>query len=143
MTFLTRHSPTQTRWYPIDSLFETLFAEPTLRSNTAPQAFAVDVHEEGNAYRIAAELPGVRKEDIRVDVDGSVVTISAETKQEVEAKEGTRLLRAERTYGKTQRSFRLPEEVDQSKGDARFVDGVLEVRLPKKASNGQTRLAIL
>jgi HSP20 family protein len=92
----------------------------------------VDVAEKNGNYVVTAELPGVRKEDIHVSIDGAQVTIEAEVKREKEASQDERVLHSERVYGKLMRSFTLPQEVDESKTQARFKDGVLELTLPKK-----------
>ena len=102
----------------------------------------VDVKEDNDAYQVHAELPGVRKDDIHVSIDGPVVSISAERKQEKEVKEGERVLRTERYFGKVSRSFQLGQEIDEAKASARFNDGVLELKLPKKAEAQAKRLTI-
>jgi HSP20 family protein len=78
-----------------------------------------------------AELPGVKKEDISVSIDGDEVSISAEVKQEKEA-EGESVLRNERYFGPVRRGFTLPQEVDESRAEAAYHDGLLELTLPKK-----------
>lgn len=92
---------------------------------------AVDVSENGDAYTIHAELPGVRKEDVNVTFENGVLTLSAETKSETEEKEGERVIRQERRYGKYMRSLRLGADIDESKVMANYKDGVLEIVLPK------------
>jgi HSP20 family protein len=92
----------------------------------------VDVAEKNGNYVVTAELPGVKKEDIHVSIDGAQVTIEAEVKREKEASQDERVLHSERVYGKLTRSFTLPQEVDESKTQAKFKDGVLELTLPKK-----------
>jgi HSP20 family protein len=108
---------------------------------TAP-TIKMDVKEEGENYLVHAELPGVKKEDIHVVVDGNQVSISAEVKQEKEVKEGERILRSERYFGKVSRSFQLGQEIDDSKASARFNEGVLELTLPKRVALPNKRLAI-
>jgi HSP20 family protein len=102
----------------------------------------VDVAEKNGAYLVTAELPGVKKEDIQVSIDGAQVTLSAEVKREREASEDERVLHVERTYGKVTRSFTLPQELDESKVEAKFRDGVLELTLPKKAAAARKQIAI-
>jgi len=92
----------------------------------------VDVAEKNGNYVVTAELPGVKKEDIHVSIDGAQVTIEAEVKREKEPSQDERVLHSERVYGKVMRSFTLPQEVDESKTQAKFKDGVLELTLPKK-----------
>ena len=84
----------------------------------------------------------MKKEDIRVEIEGNEVLISAEVKRESEKKEGERVLRTERFFGKTARRFALPQEIDESKAEAKYADGVLELTLPKKAAVAGRRVAI-
>ncbi len=102
----------------------------------------VDVAEKNGAYVVSAELPGVKKEDIHVNVDGAKVTLEAEVKREKEASQDERVLHRERVYGKLTRSFTLPQEVDESKAEAKFRDGVLELTLPKKAAAQRKQISI-
>lgn len=92
----------------------------------------MDVSEASSEYVVRAEIPGVKKDDIHVSIDGNMVTISAEIKHEMEASEASMMLRSERCYGKALRSFRLDQEVNEDKVKARYSDGVLELKLPKK-----------
>lgn len=135
-----------TRFDPFDDLFRGFFVRPVELGNlgTATQAptIKMDVKEDSDAYQVHAELPGVKKEDIHVTVDGNLVSISAEVKQEKEVKEGERVLRSERYFGKVSRSFQLGQEVDDGKATARFNDGVLELTLPKRATTASKRLTI-
>lgn len=97
----------------------------------------VDVVEKGNVYKVRADLPGVKKENINVRIDGNIVRIDAETQDAKEFKEdGGKLLRSERYYGAVSRTFSLADEVDESKATAKYSDGVLSLELPKKASTG-------
>ncbi len=132
-----------TRLDPLDDFFRGFFVRPVEMGNTpeAP-ALKLDVKEKGNEYFVHAELPGIKKEDIHVHIDGNLVSISAERRQEKEVKEGERVLRSERYFGKVARSFQLAQELDESKAVARFVDGVLELTLPKKAATTARRLTI-
>ena len=102
----------------------------------------VDVAEKNGAYVVSAELPGVKKEDIHVSVDGAQVTLEAEVKREKEASQDERVLHRERVYGKVTRSFTLPQEVDETKAEAKFKDGVLELTLPKKAAAQRKQISI-
>jgi HSP20 family protein len=87
-------------------------------------------------------MPGIRKEDIHVSIDGPVVSITAERKQEKDVKEGERVLRIERYFGKISRSFQLGQDIDDNAASAKFTDGVLELTLPKKAATQSKRLTI-
>ena len=104
----------------------------------------VDLSEQDGSYLVKADMPGVRKEDIDVRIDGNMVTISAELKKEREAREGEagRVLRHERQYGYASRAFTLASAVDEAKADARYENGVLELTLPKKAAAETKRLAV-
>ena len=102
----------------------------------------IDVVEQNGEYKVLAELPGVRKEDINVQVDGDQVSIVAEVKVEREAREGERVLHTERYAGKLARSFRLGEEIDEGRVSAKYTDGVLELRLPKKAPVAAKQITI-
>ncbi len=102
----------------------------------------VDVKEQDKAYLVHAEMPGIKKEDILVTIDGPVVSISAERKEEKEVKEGERVLRSERYFGKVSRSFNLGQDIDDVAASAKFSDGVLELTLPKKAVAQSKRLTI-
>ena len=128
---------------PFDDFFRGFFVRPVEFGTPADTpSIKVDVKDAPEAYTVHAELPGIKKEDIHVHIDGAVVSISAERKQEKEVKEGERVLRTERYFGKVSRSFQLGQEVDDAKAVAKFTDGVLEVTLPKKAAPQATRLTI-
>lgn len=99
---------------------------------TGGMAIHVDVAEKNGAYQVQADLPGVKKEDINVSVDGKVVTIKAHTQTASEKKNG-KMLFNERHYGEISRSFTLDQEVDESKAKGKYADGVLTLELPKKA----------
>jgi len=118
---------------PIDYDFDGSAQSPEMR---------VDVKENADNYTVLAELPGIGKEDIHVNIDGQLVSISAERKQEKEIRDGERVLRTERYFGKVSRSFQLGQEVDESLARAKFTDGVLELVLPKKAPTQARRLTI-
>jgi HSP20 family protein len=102
----------------------------------------MDATETENCYLIHAEMPGVKKDDIDVAIEGNQVTITAEVKQTWEKKEGDRLLRNERYFGNIYRSFTLPAELDESASVAAYDSGVLELKLVKKAAVAGKRLAI-
>ena len=104
--------------------------------------FRVEVSESENAYTIRAEIPGVKKEDIQISIDNDQVAISAEVKNEKDARDGERLLRSERYYGKVQRAFQLGQPVDDNAAAARYNDGILELTLPKKAATSAKRINI-
>lgn len=102
----------------------------------------LDVTDGGDAYQVAADLPGVKKDDIKVSVDGNVVRISAESKKETEEKKGDQVLRSERYYGMLERSFTLDSDVDEGKVEAKYADGVLKLKLPKKTAATARRITV-
>ena len=108
----------------------------------SPSQIKIDVKETPSAYTVVAEVPGVAKEDIHVTVEGSVVTLRAEIKQQDSQTEGGKLLRSERYYGAVSRSFQLPVDVDNSAARAKYENGVLQLTLPKKTAAAAQRLAI-
>ena len=105
-------------------------------------ALRVDVSETEKEYRVLAEMPGVRKEDINVSINGNEIAISAEVKNEKEAKEGGQALRTERFYGKLHRALVLEHPIDEAKAQARYTDGVLELTLPKSEAAMPKRISV-
>src|SRR3989454_9475931 len=129
----------------VDDLFKGFLVRPVSYENGRGDALPrvkVDVAEKNGAYLVSAELPGVKKEDIHVNIDGAQVTLEAEVKREKEASKDEHVLHSERVYGKLMRSFTLPQEVDESKAEAKFKDGVLELTLPKKAAAQRKQISI-
>jgi HSP20 family protein len=143
MNTITRWNPFRTAtWDPFKDLEEfeqrlaTTFGRGMGKPNgeeaitTADWAPLVDITEDEKEFLIKAELPGLKKEEVKVSVDEGVMTISGERKLEKEEKT-KRYHRIERAYGKFERSFTLPEKADSTKVNAEFKDGVLQVHLPK------------
>ncbi|HEX2198068.1 MAG TPA: Hsp20/alpha crystallin family protein, partial [Burkholderiales bacterium] len=128
----------------VDDFFKGFLVRPLSYENgrEALPRMKVDVAEKNGAYAVTAELPGVKKEDIQVSIDGAQVTLAAEVKREREASQDERVLHTERVYGKLSRSFTLPQELDEAKAEARFKDGVLELTLPKKAAAQRKQISI-
>jgi len=116
----------------IDELFRGFFAPVRRGDGEAPQAIRLDVTETEQGYLARAEIPGVRKEDIHVTIEGNQVTIAAETKRETEKKDGERVIHTERYVGQLFRSFTLPAELDETASEAKYENGVLELKLAKK-----------
>lgn len=129
----------------VDDLFKGFLVRPvTYEGRTSGDVLPrmkVDVSEKNGAYLVKAELPGVKKEDIQVTIDGAQVTLSAEVKREKQEQD-ERVLHEERVYGKLQRTFTLPQDVDESKALAKFNDGVLELTLPKKQAAKSKQISI-
>jgi HSP20 family protein len=127
-----------------DDLLKGFFVRPMAFEGQPAAAgrIKIDVSEKNGAYVVEAEIPGVKKEDIRVNIDGDQVSISAEARGEKEIKEDEQVLRRERYYGKVERAFRLGTEIDQAGAVAKYADGVLELTLPKKAEAAGRQLTI-
>jgi HSP20 family protein len=127
----------------VDDFLKGFFVKPVAYepAETA-RRLRIDVSEQNGEYKVLAELPGVRKEDINVQVDGAQVSIAAEVRNEREAVEGERVLHSERYVGKLARAFRLGEEIDDTKVVAKYNDGVLELRLPKKQTVASRQITI-
>ncbi|MEW6165485.1 MAG: Hsp20/alpha crystallin family protein [Pseudomonadota bacterium] len=132
-----------TRYDPLDDLFRGFFVRPVdMGKDVEAPSIRIDVKEQDKAYVVHAEMPGIRKEDIHVTIDGPLVSISAERKEEKEVKEGEQVLRKERYFGSVSRSFQLGQDIDDGAASAKFTDGVLELTLPKKAVTQSKRLTI-
>ncbi len=125
-----------------DDLFRGFFMRPIRLEGGPDMQIKVDVKEDDKAYTINAEIPGVKKEDIHVAIEGNQVSISAEVKNEKEVKEGEKVLRSERYYGKVARTFSLGNDVDDAAAQAKYENGVLVLTLPKKAISKAKRLEI-
>ena len=140
MANITRYDPFNEL---VDDLFKGFFVRPLAFEPRAELVrMKLEVAEKNGTYLVTAELPGVRKEDINVTVDGAQVTLAAEVKREKEATENDRLLHTERSFGKVSRTFTLPQELDEAKVEAKFRDGILELALPKKAAAQRKPIAI-
>jgi HSP20 family protein len=131
-----------------DDLLRGFFVRPVGLEGThghgpaAPAQFRVDVTEGEQAYTVRAEIPGVKKEDINISIDADQVAIGAEVKNEKDAREGERVLRTERYYGKLYRAFALGQPIDENAASAKYADGILELTLPKKAATQAKRIEI-
>lgn len=126
------------------SLMDSLFADwLSARPASALVAHArIDVTERDDAYEVRAELPGAKREDISVEIEGSRVAISAKTNAQSERKDGDKLIYSERTSESYARSFELPQAVDSSATVAKFDNGVLVLTLPKKDAPKTRRIEI-
>jgi HSP20 family protein len=140
MANVTRYSTLDTA---LDDLMRGFFVRPmNFEPAAAPVQLRVEVIENDNGYVVRAEIPGVKKDDINVAIDGNQVEISAEVKNEKDVKDGEKLLRSERYYGKVYRAFALGHDIDEGATQARYVDGILELNLAKKASSKARRVTI-
>lgn len=136
-----------TRFAPLDDAFNQLLRGFVVRPVTTDEQevaakFRVDIAESDKAYIVYADLPGVKKDDIQIAIDGDQLSISAETKVEKEAKDGERVLRTERYAGKFYRAFALGSVIDEDAAQAKYADGVLQLTLPKKAAAAAKRITI-
>ena len=125
-----------------EDIFRRVFRPTRWEGEDQPLQIKVDVEEDDKSYKVKAEVPGVKKEDINVQIDRNQVSISAESKREKEVKEKGKLIRSERYYGSLFRSFSLGQEVDQASASAKYSDGILELTLPKKATSETKKLTI-
>ena len=143
MNTLVRWDPFRTQWNPskdrdeLESRLATMLATREATGNGGKEALTVaqwsplvDITEDEKEYLIKAELPDMKKENVRLTVENAVVAISGERTFEKEEK-GKKYHRIERAYGSFVRSFTLPEDADGSKVSADFKDGMLQVHLPK------------
>lgn len=126
----------------LEDLLKGFMVRPVFQGLTAASQIKLEVCENDKAYTIKAEIPGVKKEDIQISVDGNLVSISAEVKKETEKKEGKKVVHSERYYGRVARSFTLDGEVEQGAAQAKYADGVLEAVLPRKQGAKATRIAV-
>ena len=140
MANVTRWDPFEDNW---DDLFRGVFFRPMrLEQTQDPLRVRMDVKEGDTAYVVQAEIPGVKKEEIQVSIDGNQVAISAEVKRQKDEKQGEKTLRTERYYGKVYRAFALGQPVDENAAGAKYADGILELTLPKKAATQAKRIEI-
>lgn len=123
-----------------DEYFRNFGMSPLLSQIEVPD-IRLDVSETDKAYTIKADIPGAKKEDIDVSVDGRQVTISATMSRKTE-KKGESSLYTERSEGQVYRSFTLPTEVDNKSAQAHYENGVLDLMLPKKSNGNERRLKI-
>ncbi|MCD6204805.1 MAG: Hsp20/alpha crystallin family protein [Candidatus Marinimicrobia bacterium] len=113
-----------------DRLFDSFFNTEEEETSLAAFSPSVDIMEKEKEFLITAELPGIKKDDIKMNIRDNVLTVSGEKKQEKKT-EKDNFHRTERVYGSFQRSFRLPDSADQENISAEFKDGVLSVTIPK------------
>jgi HSP20 family protein len=142
MANVSRYDPFQISAFdPLEDVFKGFFRP--VRIEGAPDVqIKMDVKEGDENYTVHADIPGVKKEDIHVTIEGNQVSITAESKQEKEVKEGEKVLRSERYFGKVSRSFSLANDIDESSAQAKYADGVLELTLPKKSATSAKKLVV-
>ena len=137
-----RRSPDPFALEPFDDTLRALWRPWHWEGKDIAPRIKVDITESDAAYTVTAEIPGVRKEEVDVRIDGNLVTIGAEVKKHKEEKDGDRVLRSERQEGWSSRSFTLACSVDESKAAARYDNGLLTLTLPKRAGEATKRLRI-
>jgi HSP20 family protein len=140
MANITRFDP----FTDFDDLFKGFLVRPLRYDLEVPAQMNIklDVTRTDDTYTVKAEMPGIKKDEISISIDGSQVTIAGEVKKEKEEKKGEEVIRSERYYGKVSRSFTLPQEVDEAKAQAKYADGVLNLTLPVKAKAGSRKLTV-
>jgi len=145
MTNITRFNPfgELARFDPFGEDFARAFAlRPMFGQLESQPQMRIDVTEDEKAYTIKAEIPGAGKEDIKVSIDGNLVSISAEVKKEKEEKRGETVIRRERYQGSVSRSFTLPQAVNEDKAQAKYENGVLVLTLQKKPGANAKQLTV-
>jgi HSP20 family protein len=135
-----------TRYDPFEELFKDFGKGFWLKPLPFPAdpelKMKIDVKEDEQSFTVKADIPGVNKEDIQVDIDEDRVSLRAEVKQEKEEKKGEKVVYSERSYGMVSRSFTLPVDVDAKGAKAEYKDGVLNLTLPKKSNGAAKRVAV-
>jgi HSP20 family protein len=128
---------------PFESAVRRIFTPSLFESDMPSMRIPVDVAEQDGTYHVVADLPGVKKEDINVRIDGNLVQIDAQTSVEKDATSGaTRILRNERYHGSISRTFSMAEDIDDKRVLAKYLDGVLTLELPKKKSSEMRKIAV-
>ena len=126
----------------VNELFRGFFKPVRWETAPEPVMIKMDVTEIANGYLVHAEMPGVKKEDIDVAIEGNQVTIAAEVKRETEKKVGDRVLRSERYFGNVYRTFTLPLDLDEPACEATYEKGVLELKLVTKTATPGKKLEV-
>lgn len=138
MTSITRHDP----FSDLDDLFRGFMLHPVRMEGVQQPSIRMDVREDDQGYTVHAEMPGIRKEDLSITVDGSMVTITGEVKAAREEKKHERVIHSERYHGSVSRSFSVAQAIDRGAATARFEDGVLALRLPKSSGSRSNRIEV-
>lgn len=126
-----------------DSALRRFFSPLQVDTTALPLQMRIDVSEKDGAYQVKADVPGFKKEDINVRIDGNIVQIDAETRSEkTEKGNGGKVLRSERHVGSVSRTFSLAHDVDEAKAAARYADGVLTLDLPMKSTAQARKLTV-
>jgi HSP20 family protein len=129
----------------VESMFQDFLAPLAQGTGWTDDGLAMprlDVSETEKTFEVHAELPGVKKDDVKVSIDGQRVTIEGECQQANEQRQGEQVVYSERSTRRYQRSFTLPSEVDDAAAEARLENGILALTLPKKQGGAAKRLTI-
>lgn len=125
----------------VEDFMREFSLSPALRGFEPERHIRVDVTETDQAYTVKADMPGLQKEDIKVAIDGNMVSISATMQAQKEQASGN-MVYSERYSGSHHRSFVLPQEVDDTKTEAKYQDGVLHLTLPKKPGTARKQITV-
>jgi HSP20 family protein len=128
---------------PMEDVFRGMLRPWRLAAAERAPRINIDLNETASDYQLKADVPGVRKEDISVHIDGNQVTISADVKRESNDQPiGSKALRSERYFGQCTRSFLLDSPIDEGRAEAKYENGLLQLTLPKKAGGSAKKLEI-
>ena len=135
-----------TRTNPFEEFFKDFgkgfWVKPFAFPEDAGTPMKIDVKEDEKSFTVRADIPGVKKEDIQIEIDDDLVSLRAEVKHEKEEKKDEKVVYSERAYGMVSRSFTLPVDVDAKAAKAEYKDGVLSLTLPKKSNGSAKRIAV-
>ena len=139
-----------TRYNPFEDFFNDFgkgfFVRPIAFPGETELSMKIDVSEDDKSFTVKADIPGVKKEDIQVDIDGGQVSLRAEARKQTDSEKQTKkdekVVYSERSYGMVSRSFTLPVDVDAKDAKAEYKDGVLSLSLPKKSNGSAKRVAV-
>jgi len=126
----------------VDEVMREFSLLPSLRGVEAEPRIRMDVEETDQHYLVKADMPGMKKEDIKVAIEGKTVSIQAQSLSEKQEQEGGNVVRRERYVGQHYRCFALPQEIDENGAEARYENGVLALTLPKKSGAVSKTLSI-
>jgi HSP20 family protein len=134
------------RYNPFEDFFKDFgrgfLVKPLAFPGETELSMKIDVKEDDKSFTVKADIPGVKKEDIQVEIDDDQVSLRAQVKQEKEEKKDEKVVYSERAYGMVSRSFTLPANVDAKGAKAEYKDGVLNLTLPKKSNGAAKRIAV-
>ena len=135
-----------TRYDPFEDFFKDFgkgfWVKPFAMPAQTELTMKIDVSEDDKGFTVKADIPGVKKEDIQVDIDEDNVSVRAEVKQEKQEKKDEKVVYSERSYGMVSRSFSLPAAIDAKGAKAEYKDGVLNLMLPKKSNGSAKRISV-